>query len=62
MRSSKIAEIFRIAHQNTIDAAQIGVISDTNRIKIGSSIDLDVNDIVNIYNEAIEKKMPIEQN
>jgi len=59
---SKIAEIFRIAHQNTIDAAQIGVISDTNRIKIGSSIDLDVNDIVNIYNEAIEKKMPIEQN
>ena len=59
---TKIAQVFTIAHQNTIDATQIGVISDTNRIKIGSSIDLDVNDAVNMYNRAIEEKMPIEQN
>jgi phosphoribosylformylglycinamidine synthase len=58
---SKLDQVFTISQQNKIDAVQIGEITNTKRLKIRPSIDLDVSIVVDVYNRAIEEKMPIEQ-
>ena len=45
----------------SIDAKQIGIVTNDKRIGIESAIDLDVSEALKAYNETIEKRMPIEE-
>jgi len=55
----QLAQVISISNHYQIDATQIGVITDTKRLKIGSSIDLNISEALKVYNETIEKRMPI---
>jgi phosphoribosylformylglycinamidine synthase len=57
-----LAQVFSIFNQSKIDASQIGIVTSESRLKIGSYIDIDVVEAINRYNNAIENKMPVEQN
>ncbi len=59
---NKLAQILSITDQNKIEAIQIGKVTDDKRLKIDFIIDIDVLEAVRIYNNSIEKRMPIEQN
>jgi phosphoribosylformylglycinamidine synthase len=56
----KLSQVLAIAHQYKIDAAQIGIVTGDKRLKIGTFIDIDMLEANRYYNEAIEKRMPVE--
>jgi phosphoribosylformylglycinamidine synthase II len=60
--ASKLAQVISISNTNKIDAKQIGKINRDRRLKIGSYIDIDIQEGTNRYNGSIEEKMPLEQN
>jgi phosphoribosylformylglycinamidine synthase len=59
--TDKVNTIMNEASKFSIDAKQIGVVTNNKRICIESAIDLDVSEALEAYNETIEKRMPIEE-
>ena len=59
--ADKVNTIMNEATKFSIDAKQIGVVTNDKRISIDSAIDLDLSEALEAYNETIEKRMPIEE-
>jgi phosphoribosylformylglycinamidine (FGAM) synthase-like enzyme len=59
--ADKVNIIMNEAGKFSIDAKQIGIVTNNKRIRIESAIDLDVSEALEAYNETIEKRMPIEE-
>ncbi|MGD1046031.1 MAG: phosphoribosylformylglycinamidine synthase subunit PurL [Bacteroidota bacterium] len=59
--ADKVDNIMNEAGKFSIDAKQIGIVTNNKRIGIESAIDLDLSEALVAYNETIEKRMPIEE-
>ncbi len=60
-KNEKLGEILNLAKEMRIDAKNIGRVTNTKRIKIGKVIDLEVEEVLEGYNNSIGSKMPLEE-
>jgi phosphoribosylformylglycinamidine synthase len=58
--AEKVSEVISVAKRNRIDANEIGIITSDKRLGIGKLIDISIKKALDIYNESIALKMPIE--
>ena len=59
--SNKLNELFTEAKNYGIDTKQIGVVSKEKIFRIETAIELNIDEALKAYNNAIESKMPIEE-
>jgi phosphoribosylformylglycinamidine synthase len=57
-----IKQVLLEAQKNKIDANEIGIVTDSKKLEIGSMVNLSLEETLNIYNRSIENEMPIEGN